>query len=443
MADANPEDLSHGSGPESSTGCTTPRAPKKSRPTAARKSSGVIQTRARKLRAAAASRIRKSPAGSTPNSRPRSQASRKKAAPSKAATTLPLAKTLNVTTAEAAAAITPILRPPTLRFEAPQQPETGPEIRKGAAPATQAASEDTGSSSSSPASPVGRKAHLLSASRDAIAAFLSGFPATARVRVNHRRNLIAVDTTPTGDVADLLQISTIVDIPVKVKVLVENTCMGEVFGVDPDIHLEDITSNISSSVGIVSCTRRGNTLRVTFEGITAPEELILFKQRRPVRACLPRPLQCNRCGVYGHAAATCSRDRRCLRCGRSHTEGPCTAENPRCLHCKGRHPANEPRCSSWQLQRQTAFILATSGGKLTRRQALEKAQAAAHAKRNGAPAASTTRPGYSFRDAIGGTPTLRPSPSRSPCIFPRRSWLSCWLTHFMWPRSYTTRSRPL
>ncbi|KAH7957261.1 hypothetical protein HPB52_016733 [Rhipicephalus sanguineus] len=197
-----------------------------------------------------------------------------------------------------------------------------------------------------------------------------------------------------------------------VKVLVDNTCVGEVFGVDPDIHLEDITSNISSSVGIISCTRRGNTLRVTFEGTTAPEELLLFKQRRAVRACLSRPLQCTRCGVYGHAAATCSRDRHCLRCGRGHTEGPCTAENPRCLNCKGRHPANEPRCSSWQLQRQTAFILATSGGKLTRRQALEKAQVAAQAKRNGAPAASTTRPGHSFRDALrdSGTPASNTTP---------------------------------
>ncbi|KAH7971854.1 hypothetical protein HPB52_003477 [Rhipicephalus sanguineus] len=140
-------------------------------------------------------------------------------------------------------------------------------------------------------------------------------------------------------------------IPVKAKVLVENTCVRKVFGVDPDIHIDDITANIPSSIRSISCVRRGNTLRATFEGTTAPEELFLFKQRRPVRTCLPRPLQCTRCGVYGHATATCSSDRRCLRCGRGHSEGPCTTENPRCLNCECSHPANEPRCSSWQLQR--------------------------------------------------------------------------------------------
>ncbi|KAH7956390.1 hypothetical protein HPB52_008787 [Rhipicephalus sanguineus] len=601
MADANPEDLSHVSGPESSTGSTTPRAPKKSRPTAARKSSGVIQTRARKLRAAAASRIRKSPAGSTPNSRPRSQASRKMAATSKAATTVPLAKTSNVTTAEAAAAITPILRPPTLRFEAPQQPETGSEIGKGATLAAQAASDDTGSSSSSPASssswehttppsspslspspcrqtretgtctdrpgrqllsqqassatfcngkrtarahsappdsrshppvhtahvccaarhadvtgkegahagfllpahtphapsphspdeatgspvseepasavtacgatggqnlaasdglasplstsvdpkgplpieetqadsrqertsselvpptpqeghtiifrPVGKKSHFLTATRDTIAAYLSGFTATKSVRVNHRRNLVAVDTVASGDISALLGVKKIADIPVKAKILETDTCVGTIYGVDADIAAEELAAIIDSSVPLESCVRRGNAVHITFSGTVVPAEVHLYKQRRPVRARLPRPLQCARCGIYGHATATCARDRRCLRCGKSHAEGPCPSERPRCLNCQGTHAANEPRCSSWQIQRQAAFLLAASRGKLTRRQALERAQTAAKGKQSGVLAATTTRPGHSFRDALKGRANAAPTSRTGP-----------------------------
>ncbi|KAH7969868.1 hypothetical protein HPB52_022389 [Rhipicephalus sanguineus] len=376
MADANPEDLSHVSGPESSTGSTTPRAPKKSRPTAARKSSGVIQTRARKLRAAAASRIRKSPAGSTPNSRPRSQASRKMAATSKAATTVPLAKTSNVTTAEAAAAITPILRPPTLRFEAPQQPET--------------------------------------ATRDTIAAYLSGFTATKSVRVNHRRNLVAVDTVASGDISALLGVKKIADIPVKAKILETDTCVGTIYGVDADIAAEELAAIIDSSVPLESCVRRGNAVHITFSGTVVPAEVHLYKQRRPVRARLPRPLQCARCGIYGHATATCARDRRCLRCGKSHAEGPCPSERPRCLNCQGTHAANEPRCSSWQIQRQAAFLLAASRGKLTRRQALERAQTAAKGKQSGVLAATTTRPGHSFRDALKGRANAAPTSRTGP-----------------------------
>ncbi|KAH7976271.1 hypothetical protein HPB52_010440 [Rhipicephalus sanguineus] len=168
------------------------------------------------------------------------------------------------------------------------------------------------------------------------------------------------------------------------------------------------------SVPLESCVRRGNAVHITFSGTVVPAEVHLYKQRRPVRARLPRPLQCARCGIYGHATATCARDRRCLRCGKSHAEGPCPSERPRCLNCQGTHAANEPRCSSWQIQRQAAFLLAASRGKLTRRQALERAQTAAKGKQSGVLAATTTRPGHSFRDALKGRANAAPTSRTGP-----------------------------
>ncbi|KAH7967956.1 hypothetical protein HPB52_004397 [Rhipicephalus sanguineus] len=225
---------------------------------------------------------------------------------------------------------------------------------------------------------------------DSIAAFLSGFPATKCVRVNHRRNLVAVDTEAAADVTRLMTIQTIVDVPVRAKLLAYNTCVGVVFGVYTTIELDELSSNIVSPAPVISCLRRGNSLHVTFMGTEVPSELYLFKQRRPIRARLPRPLQCVRCGQYGHATATCTRNGRCLRCGKNHTDVPCTAEHPRCVNCQGMHASNEPRCPSWQLQRQAAFILASSNGKITRRQALDRARTAAKAKQDGITAANTS-----------------------------------------------------
>lgn len=78
------------------------------------------------------------------------------------------------------------------------------------------------------------------------------------------------------------------------------------YGVDPDTATDNITTNTVSTVDVVSCVHRGNTVHVTFAGTDVPTEIHLFKQRRPVRARLSRPFQCARCGVYGHATTTCS-----------------------------------------------------------------------------------------------------------------------------------------
>ncbi|KAH7973161.1 hypothetical protein HPB52_022167 [Rhipicephalus sanguineus] len=49
-------------------------------------------------------------------------------------------------------------------------------------------------------------------------------------------------------------------------------------------------------------------------GNTPPTEVALFKHARKVRAQRPRPLQCGKCGGYGHCNARCTSSPRCLRC---------------------------------------------------------------------------------------------------------------------------------
>ncbi|KAH7935414.1 hypothetical protein HPB52_007436 [Rhipicephalus sanguineus] len=104
--------------------------------------------------------------------------------------------------------------------------------------------------------PVGKKSHFLAVSRDAIAGFLSGFPATQRVRVNHQRNLVAVDTRPASDPSTLLQVAAICEVKVKSKQLSNNKSVGLVFGVDQRIDAETLFGkhHVTSPSDIVRAT---------------------------------------------------------------------------------------------------------------------------------------------------------------------------------------------
>ncbi|KAK8775013.1 hypothetical protein V5799_010454, partial [Amblyomma americanum] len=166
--------------------------------------------------------------------------------------------------------------------------------------------------------PVDRMANYLKPTRDAIAAQLSKLPGVKAVRVNFRRNVVAVDAHASADLDPLLGITTICDIKVRAKEAGGNSCTGRVFRVDRALSTEDIMSGIECKVPVLACTRSGNDIILRFAGTHPPEEVSLFKLRRPVRARLPRPLQCLQCGVIGHATAVCTAKPRCLRCGRDH-----------------------------------------------------------------------------------------------------------------------------
>lgn len=90
---------------------------------------------------------------------------------------------------------------------------------------------------------VGKKANFLAITRDAIATFLSGFPVIqlARLNLNFKCNLVAVDMPPTTDMNALLQVEVICKIKVWAKQLDLNACVGMIYRVDPSIPLEDHT----------------------------------------------------------------------------------------------------------------------------------------------------------------------------------------------------------
>ncbi|KAH7949028.1 hypothetical protein HPB49_004233 [Dermacentor silvarum] len=276
--------------------------------------------------------------------------------------------------------------------------------------------------------PVGKRACFLALSKEAIAAQLSCIDGAHRVRVNFRRNVVAVDALPGADLSALLDVRAIADVPVRAKALAKNTCSGTIFGVDTAFDADTIRENIEAPVAVLSCARSGRNVTVRFAGNMVPGDVLLFKQRRLLRPRLPRPLQCGRCGAFGHAEATCSRDARCLRCGGSHDTSSCTAQRPRCINCTGGHATLEPRCPNWQLERRAAILLAASEERISRHKALELAKARASSlamqQRGGtAPRLSATvQPGLSFRDALTGSsapPAEQTQPQQPATSYPR------------------------
>ncbi|KAH7954182.1 hypothetical protein HPB49_016254 [Dermacentor silvarum] len=113
-------------------------------------------------------------------------------------------------------------------------------------------------------------------------------------------------------------------------------------------------------------------------------------EMRPSR---PRPLQCLRCGCYGHATATCRRPVRCQRCGGPHQTESCCSSRVRCLYSGGIHPSDSPNCQLRQRERRLATIKASAPTHLSHREA----QAALRA----APTSSST--------TASGPPHVRPA----------------------------------
>lgn len=261
--------------------------------------------------------------------------------------------------------------------------------------------------------PKGRKNNFLGLSRDAIAAQLSRVPGAKRVRVNFRGNVVAVDCTPGADTAPLLTVQHIGQVEVRAKMAAKGTCAGVLYGVDPSLDTETVLENLECPAPVISCTRNGRDVVVRFAGSAPPAEVALFKHARSVRARRRRPLQCRKCGGYGHCDATCTSSPRCLRCGGDHARAQCTETRAKCFHCNGNHPATEPRCPRWQHERKILEVMASRDPPLSRRDAekiIKTQEKGAPPSAPSRPISSAVKPGITYRAALAPT-TSQPTPS--------------------------------
>ncbi|KAH7983691.1 hypothetical protein HPB52_013628 [Rhipicephalus sanguineus] len=203
--------------------------------------------------------------------------------------------------------------------------------------------------------------------RLSIAQALPSHPGVADIRVNHHRNIVAVDATSQECLTLLLALTELRGIPVTAREPADrHTSMGFIHGVDGDPAEDTLLPGLQSAVPVLAATREGHTVTLRFGGPVPPERVALFRVRYPVRPARPRPLQCKQCGRYGHVREACRWPDSCIRCGRTHT-ADADCQRPRCVNSGGPHSADTPHCPRWQEQRQVASIMASSTTALSRR----------------------------------------------------------------------------
>ncbi|KAH7956324.1 hypothetical protein HPB52_008145 [Rhipicephalus sanguineus] len=203
--------------------------------------------------------------------------------------------------------------------------------------------------------------------RLSLAQALPSHPGVADIRVNHHRNIVAVDATCQECLTLLLALTKLRDIPVTAREPADcHTSMGFIHGVDGEPAEDTLLPGLQSAVPVLAATREGRTVTLCFGGLVPPERVALFRVRFPVRPARPRPLQCKQCGRYGHIREACRWPGSCIHCGRTHT-ADADCQRPRCVNSGGPHSADTPHCPRWQEQRQVATIMASSTTALSRR----------------------------------------------------------------------------
>ncbi|XP_037501849.1 uncharacterized protein LOC119375889 [Rhipicephalus sanguineus] len=256
--------------------------------------------------------------------------------------------------------------------------------------------------------PANAGASFHRTSRLAIAQALSALPGVKEVRVNTKKNIVAADASTAELMDRLLATSELAGIPVTARPPADRSqSSGVVQGVDGDYTDEALLAAVTSEVPVIAARRQGTSLILRFASPVPPARVHLFRMAFEVRPSRPRPLQCLRCGRYGHITAACRRLERCLRCGNHHGKDASCTSKVKCLHCGRPHSADSTECQLWQRERRLATIKASSPTYLPHREA----QAALRSSSSGTsgPQLNQTT-GKSYAAAVGA-PSKDPRPT--------------------------------
>ncbi|XP_058816402.1 uncharacterized protein LOC131679683 [Topomyia yanbarensis] len=87
-------------------------------------------------------------------------------------------------------------------------------------------------------------------------------------------------------------------------------------------------------------------LVLSFSGSHLPEEIFLGMVRVKIRRYYPSPMQCFRCGKFGHGSKACNQKEVCLNCSGEHQviKGVKCNEESKCINCGEKHSARDRQC---------------------------------------------------------------------------------------------------
>lgn len=200
--------------------------------------------------------------------------------------------------------------------------------------------------------PVDNSISLRGLNRQALSVFFEGMAPNEikEVRINTRKNVLAVDTTRRNARDKLRQITELGNIKVRPVIPMEETCTaGVIYDIDLAITNSDLPILIKPAyegVAITHVCRLGNSrcVKIVFKGDSIPSHVKVGHFRHVVRPFVPKPLQCHKCFKIGHVEGACAKSVVCPRCAESHTADVCRATNIRCGNCNGSHEATSKDC---------------------------------------------------------------------------------------------------
>lgn len=144
------------------------------------------------------------------------------------------------------------------------------------------------------------------------------------VRINSRKNVLAVDVFHRSALQDLRNIAEIDNVKVRSMIPTGgDEIAGVIYDVDVAIPNDDLPILIKPTTEgtlLTKISRLGNTccVKVSFvEGDSLPSDIKVGHVRHPVRPFVPKPLKCFKCCKIDHVMGVCVNNVVCPRCSLS------------------------------------------------------------------------------------------------------------------------------
>nr|XP_054917299.1 keratinocyte proline-rich protein-like [Dermacentor andersoni] len=186
----------------------------------------------------------------------------------------------------------------------------------------------------------------------------------ADVRVNARKNVLAIDTVHETVLQTLSKLTEHGGKKVRSYIpLDSDTTTGVIYDVDVSISSADLPILVKPAANGFAITRtsrlgESRCMKLIFKGQSLPSHDEVGHFRHPIRSFIRRPLQCCNCMRLGHISAVCENMRACSRCAEPHAADSCIATVLKCPNCIGSHDATSKDCpkmkKEWEVFKQMA-----------------------------------------------------------------------------------------
>ncbi|XP_070395813.1 uncharacterized protein [Dermacentor albipictus] len=195
------------------------------------------------------------------------------------------------------------------------------------------------------------------------------------IRVNTRKNLLAVDVQHAAALNTLRSVTDIDGIQVRSYIpLGSDVVSGVIYDVDVAILNNDLPILIkpANDEVIVDIKRLGSSrcVKIAFKGKYIPSHVKVGHFRHAVRPFIQKPLQCRKCMRLGHVSSVCENQAACPRCAEPHAADKCGATVMKCSNCGRSHEASSRKCPL--IRKEMAILKEMARDHSSHREAAEK-----------------------------------------------------------------------